>query len=59
MPSPSRPLAAVILVLGSVIASFGSISIIHGGALDLAVGLHLVVGAALLFAGSLVLGRAP
>ena len=59
MPSPSRPLAAVILVLGAVIASFGSIAVIHGESMNLAVGAHLVIGVALLFAGGLVLGRAP
>ena len=59
MLSPSRLLAAVMLVLGAVIGSFGSIGIIHGESLNIAVGAHLVIGLALLLAGSLVLGRAP
>jgi hypothetical protein len=59
MPSPSRPLAAVLLVLGAVIASFGAVSVIHGGHLDIPVGAHLVMGIALLFVGGIVLGRAP
>ena len=59
MPSPTRPLAAVLLVLGAVIGSFGAIQLIHGGSLDLAGGMHLVVAVAVLFAGGRVLGRAP
>ena len=59
MPSPSRPLAAVLLVLGAMIASFGAIQLIHGGHLDMVGGGHLVVALVLLFAGGHVLGRAP
>ena len=59
MISPTRPLAAVLLVMGAIVASFGSIQFIHEGHLHAAGWAHLVIGVALLFAGGRVLGRAP
>ena len=59
MLSPTRPLAAVLLVMGAVIASFGSIQYIHEGHLHFAGWAHLLMGVALLLVGGRVLGRAP